>query len=227
MVENLKKSKVKKRMIFDSLAVVFIAVTPFLYKIYDYLPVDDPNATVSFLGMTIGSNGFADVSTYVWFLSVKIIPFVLLLIWFFTSREWWYHILLIPIAMYAFQLFEAFYSEDDYVDTENIWWLLPVCMVVIPAVYFIRIKLYDKYVHGIDLEAMDAELKTFKNRHPEGNKPLTTDEELEDKSEEDDMPQFEHQSFTDYLNSTFSTANIQRKFKQFQNNLKGWMHLKS
>ncbi|MGB5369951.1 MAG: hypothetical protein WBN18_05930, partial [Flavobacteriaceae bacterium] len=110
MINNDKKRGIKNRMVFDSFAVFFIAVTPFLYKIYDYLPKNDPNATISLFGLDIGSNGFEDVSTYVWFLSVKIIPFLLLIIWFFTSRDWWYHILLIPIAMFAFQLFEAFYS---------------------------------------------------------------------------------------------------------------------
>ncbi len=40
-------------------------------------------------------------------------------------------------------------------------------MVVIPFVYFIRVKIYDKYVHGIDLEAMDAELQYYKNKEKE------------------------------------------------------------
>ena len=46
-------------------------------------------------------------------------------------------------------------------------WILPVCMVVIPFVYFIRLKLFDKYVHGIDLEAMNAELEYYKNKERE------------------------------------------------------------
>ena len=64
--------------------------------------------------------------------------------------------------MYAFQLFELYYSEDDVIDSENLMWLLPVCIVVIPFVYFIRVKLYDKHVHGIDLKAMDDELQILK-----------------------------------------------------------------
>jgi hypothetical protein len=63
--------------------------------------------------------------------------------------------------MYAFQLFEVIISPDLNIDTKNVLWLLPICMVVIPFVYFIRIKIYDKYVHGIDLEALDAELKSY------------------------------------------------------------------
>ena len=169
MGNNIQKDRVKKKILLESILVVFIALTPFFYKIYDYLPINNPDATVSFIGITIGSNGWADVSTYVWFLTVKIIPLMLLIIWFFTSKNWWYHILLIPIAMYSFQLFEGLFSEDDFVDTENIWWLLPVCIVVIPVVYFIRIKLYDKYVNGIDLDAMEAELIALKEKQGKAN----------------------------------------------------------
>ena len=37
-------------------------------------------------------------------------------------------------------------------------------MFITPVVYFIRLKLVDKYVHGIDLEAMDQELKILKEK---------------------------------------------------------------
>lgn len=107
------------------------------------------------------------MNAFAWFFVSKFIPLYLLIIWFFTCKHWWYHILLIPICMYAFQLFEVIISPDLNIDTKNVLWLLPVCMVVIPFVYFIRVKIYDKYVHGIDLEAMDAELQYYKNKERE------------------------------------------------------------
>ncbi|MDC6351585.1 hypothetical protein PP178_08455 [Zeaxanthinibacter sp. PT1] len=69
--------------------------------------------------------------------------------------------------MYAFQIFESAISDDNFIDTDNILWILPFCMIVIPFVYLIRIKLYDKYVHGIDLDAMDAELKALREKEAE------------------------------------------------------------
>jgi len=162
-VEQSQKKVAKKRFLLESLAVLLIIATPFVFKLHEYLPVD-PEFTINFLGFEIDRNGFLDIPTYIWFLLGKIIPLYLLTIWFFTCKHWWYHILLIPICMYAFQIFEVIYSEDLFVDTENVLWLLPVCMVVIPFVYFIRLKLFDKYVHGIDLEAMSAELEYYKNK---------------------------------------------------------------
>ncbi|MBT8313754.1 MAG: hypothetical protein KJP26_04775 [Maribacter sp.] len=225
MIENNAKKKIKRKIVVESIFVFFIALSPFLYKVYDYLP-EDPEATISIFGLVIDNNGFGDVSMYVWFIMSKIIPLYLMIFWFMTAKNWWYHIILIPIAMYAFQLFEVIFDSDDIIDTENIWWLIPICMVIIPIVYFFRIKLYDKYVHGIDLEAMDAELQTIKKSHPEDNRTSTTDNANQDPIQEYDEPQVGYQSFSDYLNSAFSTNNIEHKFKRFQNNLKGWLHLK-
>ncbi|MDC6354124.1 MULTISPECIES: hypothetical protein [unclassified Robiginitalea] len=156
----------RKRFFLESLALLLIICSPFLFKLHEYFPKRE-GEVFEFFGIVFDSNGFADVSTYVWFLVGKIIPIYLLIIWFFTCKHWWYHILLIPICMYAFQIFEVIYSSDDVVDTENVLWLLPICMIVIPFVYFIRLKLFDKYVHGIDLEAMNAELQYYKDKEQE------------------------------------------------------------
>ena len=161
----MKKQKqlTKKRFTLESLAVLLILITPFLFKIHEYFP-EDPEAKVSILGFEITRNGFQDISVYVWFLLGKFIPLYLLTLWFLTCKHWWYHIILIPLCMYAFQIFEVLYSNDKYIDVENVLWILPVCMVLIPFVYFLRLKLFDKYVHGIDMEAMAAELDYYKNK---------------------------------------------------------------
>jgi hypothetical protein len=165
-MQNLQnqKTKTRRRFIVESLGLILIALSPFIYKIHVYFS-DDPQATISLFGYIIDNNGFPDISTYIWFLISKIIPIYLLAIWFFTCKHWWYHIILIPLCMYSFQLFEVIFSEDEFIETDNVMWLLPICMVVIPFVYFIRIKLYDKYVHGIDLEAMEAELQYLKKKN--------------------------------------------------------------
>lgn len=154
------KKKTKKRLWIESIMILFIVASPFVFKAHDYFS-REPDATVNFLGLTIDSNGFNNLNAFAWFFVSKFIPLYLLIIWFMTCKHWWYHILIIPVCMYAFQLFEVIISPDLNIDTKNVLWLLPICMVVIPFVYFIRIKIYDKYVHGIDLEALDAELKSY------------------------------------------------------------------
>ncbi|EAR01211.1 hypothetical protein [Maribacter sp. HTCC2170] len=218
MTEKKNKKKAKRKIFIESVFVFFITLSPFLYKIHDYFP-EDPEATISFFGFVIDNNGFNDISLYVWFVMSKVIPLYLLIFWFMTAKNWWYHIILIPIAMYAFQLFEVIFDSDDYIDTENIWWLLPVCMIIIPVVYFIRIKLYDKYVHGIDLEAMDAELKSLKTfytgeENSEKDMGQSADEHAENQAT------IGYQTISESINTKLSTDNIERGIKGFQNKLK-------
>lgn len=161
MPKTRKNYLAKKRILIESFIAFLIILSPFIFKSHEYFP-DDDTESVSFLWFTFGLNGFPSLEIHGWFLVGKIVPLYLLLIWFFTCKHWWYHIIIIPILMYAFQLFENYYLLSTTIDSQNLMWLLPVCVVVIPFVYFIRLKLYDKHVHGIDLEAMDEELNIIK-----------------------------------------------------------------
>lgn len=87
----------------------------------------------------------------------KFIPLYLLFIWFFTCKHWWYHVILIPIGMFAFQLFNLINDDVSFADEVEIWWLLPIMFVIIPFVYLIRAKLFDK-IRGNDLEAFEKEI---------------------------------------------------------------------
>jgi hypothetical protein len=206
-----KSKKARKRLLIESIAIFLIIAAPFIFKAHDYLP-RDPEATLNFLGISIDRNGFADLYTYGWFLLSKLVPFYLLLIWFFTNKHWWYHILLIPICMYAFQIFEVLYSKDLFVDTKNVLWLLPVCMLVIPFVYFIRIKLYDKHVHGIDLDAMDVELQYYKDKERRENEKIGMPGKMKAPIEED-------------LSQKTPNKTLQQLFEQFQHSLRSLFNL--
>lgn len=219
MVNKVKRKKAKKKIFLESLLVFFIAVSPFLYKVYDYLPYNS-DGEMSLLGLTMGANGFTDTQTYLWFLTTKIVPLYLVIFWFLTSRDWWYHIILIPVAMYAFQLFEVVFDTDDNIDTENIWWIIPICMITIPFVYFIRIKLYDKHVHGIDLEAMDAELEELKKRD------LYVPNEPESENTDNLNEEIEPKSISEQLNTKLSTGNLENILRGLQERIQGWLHFK-
>jgi|GEM_PF-334127 len=216
-----QRERARKRIIIESFIFLLIILSPFVFKIHEYFS-SDPEDTINLLGFEIDRNGFANLSIYAWFILGKIVPLYLLIIWFFTCKHWWYHTILIPITMYAFQIFEVIYSEDKYVDTENLLWLLPVCMIIVPFVYFIRIKLYDKHVHGIDLEAMEAELDSYRNKKVEtqgGSMEPIIEEKVYEAPEK---PEFE--SFSEQIDRVLSTQNIEYKFRQLQRNLKNWLH---
>jgi len=158
------KTLVRKKLLIDSVVILLIFLSPFLYYLYEYSPEGNIWKTSWF---TITSNGYRDLYISFWMYLSKIIPLLLLILWFFTCKHWWYHIILVPIAMYAFQLVNALYKNSFKVDEIEIYWLIPIMMVIIPIVYIIRIKLFDKLVLGIDLKKIEAELDEYDRKENE------------------------------------------------------------
>ena len=129
-----KKSTIRKRFIIEGAIALFIAISPIMFYSYKYLPQDATTLTI--LGITVNENNFGDVSTAIYFYLSKIVPLFLLVIWFVTSKNWWYHAILIPISMYSFQLYTVLnYSNSNRIDENEILYVIAVTMVVIPVVY--------------------------------------------------------------------------------------------
>lgn len=141
-----------KNIFAGSMVVFFIAITPFLFYSYKSFPEEVIWETSFFTLNTVFYSWF----DYAWYLANKIIPLYLLLIWFFTCKHWWHWILLVPIGMYSFQIW-GLIQENDNVDVLELYYVFPLMMIVIPSVYLIRAKLFNK-IRGNDLEAFEEEL---------------------------------------------------------------------
>ncbi len=160
LFNDLDKKPAKKKsrsILIGSIVAIIIALTPYIFYTYKYFPID---STLDIYFFTYESKYQESISMVMWLFMAKFVPLLLLVLWFFTCKHWWYHVILIPIAMFAFQIVSVVY-EDRFLDEVELYWLLPIMTVVIPFVYFIRLKLFDKHVLGIDLEAMDKELKSY------------------------------------------------------------------
>ena len=131
----------KKSMIIGSIIATLIAITPYLFYLYESVP----NIRVwnTFL-FTYDSKYYGSVLTVAWTLTGKLIPLYLLFIWFFTCRHWWYHALLVPIAMYAYQIFITLNDDLHYVDSNQLIYLIPIMAVIVPSIYLIRAQIFNK-----------------------------------------------------------------------------------
>lgn len=161
---KFKDQAANKSILIGSIAAIFIAITPYIYYSYESVPETEVWDTFIF---TFKSNHYKNVNDFVWLFLGKFVPWSLLVTWFITCRNWWYHVILIPIAMYSFQLFNVINDDYKYVDELEIYWLIPIMMIVVPIVYLIRIKLVDKYVFNIDLKKIDAELAEYERKEKE------------------------------------------------------------
>ena len=132
---------VNKNLFKGSLVATFIAATPFLFYLYEYIPAQPSWETLLF---TYQSNFYQDVQVAVWAIAMKLIPLLLLFVWFFTCRHWWYHALLVPITMFVYQLFGTINSDMEYFDEFQLIYLVPLMALIIPSIYLIRAKMFNE-----------------------------------------------------------------------------------
>lgn len=162
MSGNPSKKKMRQKLVTEGAIALLIALSPLFVYMYKYIP--QGLETYRILGMEFGANGYTDVYHAFYYYLAKLVPLILMAIWFFNCSKWWYHAILIPLAMYAIQFYMASFSDSGTVDENEVMYIVGLCMIVVPILYLIRIKLVDKYVHGIDLTAMDEELQIYKEK---------------------------------------------------------------
>lgn len=147
-------------LLLGSIVAIIIAFSPYIFYLYEIFP-SGPVWENSFF--TYESKYYMNVTTAMWTFLGKLTPLILLLIWFFTCKHWWYHVILVPIIMYIYQLFIAI-KEDIYftgteggiIDTDQLIYLAPFFIIILCIVYLIRIKIFDR-VYGIDLSELDQQ----------------------------------------------------------------------
>ncbi len=147
----------KKSILYGSIFATLIAITPYLFYLYESVPSSKVWSTFLF---TYNSKGYNDANTVMWLVTGKAIPLFLLFIWFFTCRHWWYHVLLVPIAMYLYQMISIFNDDLSYVDQFQLMHLLPIMAIVIPSIYLLRARMFDR-LNTVDksMEELEDEFK--------------------------------------------------------------------
>ena len=141
-LESLVKAKSKKDLIIGSLIATFIAISPYLITLWEGVPSGTKTWDTFLFSYT--TTYYEDIQTLVWTLLTQLVPFILLLIWIFTCRQWWYHVILVPIAMYAYEIITIFNDDLEFSGKFLILYLLPVMAIIIPSIYLLRARMADK-----------------------------------------------------------------------------------
>jgi len=149
----------RKIIISGSIIATFIALTPYLFYIYESVP--DQQVWDTFF-YKFNSVVYENVQIVVWTITGKLIPLLLLFIWFFTCRHWWYHALLVPIMMYSYQLIHFALNNTYYFDEFNLIHMLPFMAIIIPSIYLVRARIFNR-LNTVDKTIQDLEDElTFK-----------------------------------------------------------------
>jgi len=147
----------KSSLVLGGVIVLLISISPFLFYLYESFPESQTWETSLFKWTT----SFNDWYGFAWYFCGKAIPLYLLLLWFFTCRHWWHWIILVPIAMYSFQLWGVINESND-LDSLDFYYVFPLMLILIPFVYLVRAKLFNK-IRGNDLQSFEEDLMIRKS----------------------------------------------------------------
>ena len=148
---------IKKSLIVGSFVATLIASTPFIFNLYQSVP--EVKVWDTFL-FTYDSNYYEDVSVVAWTLMNKIVPLILLFTWFFTCRHWWYHTLIVPIAMYVYQIVITLNGDLTFVDGNEVLYILPIMAIIIPSIYLLRAQMINRVIdQDKTMEDLEEEFK--------------------------------------------------------------------
>ncbi|SFS29683.1 hypothetical protein [Lutibacter maritimus] len=151
------KNKKRLSLIASSLIAIIIITIPYLLYFHKSIDPDIENLETIFGTIRGGHYKFAQ--SFIYFLFAKLVPLILLFIWFITNKHWWVHALIIPITVYLFQLIGIFNDSLKYVDEVEFIYTVPIAAVIMGLLYFVRSKI-SIYIQAVDLKKeMDDNMK--------------------------------------------------------------------
>lgn len=135
----------------DSIIAIVIAITPIVFYSYESFP-DVKVWKTSFFTYT--SLYYESVSTFVWVFLQKFIFLYLMIIWFFTSSNWWNKSILAPIGMLIYQIIILINDEVQFIETIRLdkFIILPIVIAILVFLIQMRNKLLF-YINALDLKA--------------------------------------------------------------------------
>jgi len=171
-------------LIWGTVVALCISITPYLFYLYQGIP-DKPVWDSPF--GSIRSNYYESVQVMGYIVFSKLIPVFLLVLWFFTCKHWWYHVILIPIIMFTFQAYTVLNDDIIFSDSNEFFILAPIILVFLIFSYTIRMRVFDK-VHGIDFGELSR--GNWKGEIVTTDEDEDEDEDIDEEDDGDDEPLF-------------------------------------
>ncbi|REE79765.1 hypothetical protein BX611_2661 [Lutibacter oceani] len=154
MIKNTKKSS----LLLGSFMIILIVFIPYLLYVHKFIDQDLEKFETIF-GTIKGGSVFTYAQVYIYMLLSKLVPLLLLIIWFITNKHWWVHALAIPISVYLFQLISVINDSEEYVDDVEFIYTVPIAVLVMVILYYLRSKM-SIYIQAVDLKKeMDENMK--------------------------------------------------------------------
>lgn len=160
------KNKKRHSLLSGSIILILIITTPYLLYFYQSIPADFSDEMLienweTIFGVVQGGR-YMKAQTFIYYFFSKFVPLLLLFIWFITNKHWWVHSLIIPISVYTFQLISVVNDSEEFFDSVDFIYSVPITAIILVILYFIRSKMAI-YILAMDLKKeMDENMKVPK-----------------------------------------------------------------
>ena len=138
------------RLRTDSILIILIVICPVIFYSYSCFPDVKVWETYFF---TFHSYYYESVYAFMWTFLQKFVVLYLMLIWFFTSKNWWNKAILVPIGMFLYQI--VMMVNEEVVKKDEIkfdkFFIIPLVIGICILLILIRNKILF-YSETLDLK---------------------------------------------------------------------------
>ena len=144
----------------------YLLLIPFIYNIYQIIP---KSYEINFFYWEKANNGFLGAAELIYYLTNKLIPISILIIWYITCDYWWKLALFIPISIYSYQIHDAIFVVSSSVDEYEYIKAFPLvfCFIVF-TILLSKMYKYDLKSYSIRKQ-LDQEIDRLINKFAKRN----------------------------------------------------------
>ncbi len=143
----------KRRKVILNRAIPFLIVF-ISYLLYAHLNLPSNAETFGF----IKGGNYGTARVYIFMFFSKLVPLLLLLIWFITCKHWWAGAIIIPLSVYSFQLIFTLNNAKEYITEVEFIYTTPFVVGLIVILNFLRSKL-NIYIGALSLAKKKKRVK--------------------------------------------------------------------
>ncbi len=155
---TLTNSKSTGKNTFFFYAIIGIVVGYFIITQYLYYLKSNPDFDNSAIGF------YQTKTTLFFVLIARITPILYLSLWLISCKYWWHHALVVPISVYVVQLYTALQINSNSIDKGEYLYIIPILVMVIGVLYFIRQNTLQKIERLSILEEVELRIEELKKK---------------------------------------------------------------
>ncbi|WP_165749221.1 hypothetical protein [Cellulophaga sp. Z1A5H] len=167
--------------VFLFFLVLSLPLVTFSYK---WVPVTLNEISLINLKLIIPEGDF---QTYVWLISFKLTIFVLLFIWFVTSKQLWRYAVLIHLSVVGLQLYQVVIGSETIFDEVEVFKAIPIIAPLLVLIYFlakwISYKTRAEYLNELVNEKINVILELLGQSQLGGTKLILQFQDLKSQKE--------------------------------------------